>query len=83
MNDDGDESETAQDEENMMLIERNRAYFKKLISIGDIDAVIQFIWAVFDSDESGYLDIDETEVFVKSVLSNILGTPFSKETYLQ
>lgn len=65
------------------MIERNKSHFKKLIVSGDIDATIFFIWAVFDSDQSGYMDVDETRTFVKSILSSIMGTPFTEEAFLQ
>ena len=66
-----------------MIIERNKEHFKHLIKTGNIDAVIKFIWAVFDDDDSGYLDIKETKNFVRTILNSIMEVEYSEERFLK
>lgn len=66
-----------------MIIERNQEHFKHLIKTGDLEAVIKFIWAVFDDDDSGYLDMKESKNFVRTVLSDIMEIEYSEERFLK
>lgn len=66
-----------------MIIERNQEHFKHLIKTGDLEAVIKFIWAVFDDDNSGYLDMKESKNFVRTVLSDIMEIEYSEERFLK
>ena len=64
--------------ESKMIIERNQEHFRHLLKTGDLDAVIKFIWAVFDDDDSGYLDMQECKNFVSTVLNGIMQVEYSE-----
>ena len=79
----GDEGPTALDLENEVIVERNLRHFQALMKAGNLDEVLKFIWAVYDTDRSGYLDQEEAEILVKSILCKVLGFPFSQERFIQ